>query len=310
MDTIEPVEGWTRDPFKPQVSGERLYGLGAWDMKSGISAIMSAIKALRKLPLSGRIAVALSSDEELYSRGCDALIRSGLLEGFHAAICAEPTGLRRMEIGRRGRIVYDVRVKGKPGHSASPGTAVDAVREAAKLIGSLRRLPLKARSDTSGSVSVLKITGGSEFLVTPDSCELLIDRHIVPSESPATALRQLKTLVQSIPTRAKFSVRLMKRATPFMRPYVLKGDEPIISALEEATRQVTGQKPLKAVGLSVTDENYLVNRAGIPSVTLGPDGGNYHAADEYVILPSVADATNIYVRAAIIFQNQKRRQLT
>ncbi|KKQ22729.1 MAG: N-6 DNA methylase, partial [Candidatus Moranbacteria bacterium GW2011_GWF2_37_11] len=48
MDTVQPNSGWTRNPIKPEVVGNKLYGLGTTDMKSGI-AIMLYLTTLAKL---------------------------------------------------------------------------------------------------------------------------------------------------------------------------------------------------------------------------------------------------------------------
>ncbi|HEX9153872.1 MAG TPA: M20/M25/M40 family metallo-hydrolase, partial [Candidatus Saccharimonadales bacterium] len=34
IDTVQPKEGWSTDPFKPVIRDGKLYGLGAADMKS------------------------------------------------------------------------------------------------------------------------------------------------------------------------------------------------------------------------------------------------------------------------------------
>jgi acetylornithine deacetylase/succinyl-diaminopimelate desuccinylase-like protein len=269
-------------------------------MKGGLAAFVVAAKKLVDLPLGGSLTLTFVSDEEMHSRGCDALIKSGKLNGIDACISAEPSGLSVLELGRRGRIVYEVNVKGQAEHIARTIHGINAVEEASRLILQLRKLPLGVVHDVKGSVEVLAMSGGTEFLTVPDSCNLLIDRHLVPGESGKEALKQMKKLVKDMKPKAKFEVKLFKKPTPFMEPYLLDGNISIVMAIEEACFNVRGVKPRKRIGLSAGDENYLVMRAGIPTGTLGPMGGNVHEPNEWTDLRSVAEATNIYVNVASI----------
>jgi len=300
LDTVEPTAGWRHPPFRPTSVGSRLYGLGASDMKGGLAALVVAAKKIVHLPLRGSLILALTSDEEMHSKGCDALIQKGKLKGIDAAISAEPTGLDVVEFGRRGRIVYEVNVKGQAGHAAGNSGGINAVEEASKLILGLRKLPLGSRV-AKGSVEVLAMSGGTEFLSIPDSCHLLIDRHLAPGESRKAALKQMNRLVKGLKLKAKVAVKLFKKPTPFMEPYLLKENTPIVKVVEEACFKVRGIKPRKRIGLSAGDENYLVTRASIPTVTLGSVGGNEHRPNEWTDIRSVAEATNIYVAVASIF---------
>jgi acetylornithine deacetylase/succinyl-diaminopimelate desuccinylase-like protein len=80
VDTVLAVDGWDSDPWQARRDGDRLYGLGACDMKSGVAAAMLATRALARRRDLWRGTLIFSSvvDEEAYSLGAHALIDAGL----------------------------------------------------------------------------------------------------------------------------------------------------------------------------------------------------------------------------------------
>ena len=93
LDTFPVCDGWETDPLTPVEDGNRLYGLGAHDMKGGGASILGAVEAVLKsgVALNGRLILACTTDEENWSRGAHAIIQTGLLENCQYGLIAEPT---------------------------------------------------------------------------------------------------------------------------------------------------------------------------------------------------------------------------
>ena len=66
LDTVTLSRGWTKDPLKASIEGDRLYGLGALDMKGGAAAMMIALEAFLRnnKDFKGEIIYSFVSDEE------------------------------------------------------------------------------------------------------------------------------------------------------------------------------------------------------------------------------------------------------
>lgn len=91
---------WTRLPFEPWIDGDKLYGRGGGDMKSGIVAYIIAMKALKNLGLEPAAEVILQSVVEEECTGNGAL--ACLVQGYRAdaAIIPEPfNGIMHAQMG-------------------------------------------------------------------------------------------------------------------------------------------------------------------------------------------------------------------
>ncbi len=283
LDTVKPSPAWKTNPFKPFMKDGKLYGLGACDMKAGLAGLTLAFLTLASNPpkdLQGRLTLAFASDEEGNSRGFKALLETGTFKGLNAAISAEPTGLKRLEVGRKGRAVLKVQFYG--GSSAEKAAAFILEMKA---WASKNKIPVKP-------IGVETFMGWDS---QPSRCVVALDRPLNLGETLEEALRQVK-MVASRVGRAKVSTY----PETYMKPYRLDGREPIISAVREACMTVLGFKPKLVSGLMAGDENRLAAH-GIPTVAYGPDGGNLHRAGEYVILDSAVKAAEVYLEASIKF---------
>src|SRR3989442_14979730 len=126
LDTVPVGAGWTRDPFGAEVSGGRLYGRGACDMKGGLAAMLGAVFELRRRgeEPAGDVTLAAVAGEEEDSAGTRALVGRGI----HAdmAVLSEPTAMR-LVISNRGLLNFRVVVKGASAHASAPELGRNAI---------------------------------------------------------------------------------------------------------------------------------------------------------------------------------------
>ncbi|MDD4307377.1 MAG: M20/M25/M40 family metallo-hydrolase [Thermoplasmata archaeon] len=285
LDTVEVCRSWTRDPFTPTVEGDGLYGLGSADMKAGVAISMKMFSELAKLK-KVNVVFAGSVDEEGDSAGAFALLEKGI----KADICLipEPSGGTLM-MGCRGRVVFEVDVRGASAHGSRPEEGVNAISEAAKFVGALDSIPLAEHEKLGrGSFCVLEMAGGTRTLSVPDSCRLKIDRHYVIGEEKEQMLKMLKKAASELRGNGHFEIGFLKsRPTPFLEPYLTENT----GLVKTFTESVGG---CFTFGKSVGDYNAFSKV--MPTVVYGPAGVNWHAGDEYVSLSSVRTCMDGYLR--------------
>jgi acetylornithine deacetylase/succinyl-diaminopimelate desuccinylase-like protein len=311
VDTVEIVDTWEEDPLSGRIDDGRLYGQGSADMKAGLAAAMVAVAALAEADLAGDVLFTAVVDEEgPYGLGTDQLLRDGLVDDCDMAVVTEPgPALARDDIespaliiGARGRFLYDIAVSGRAAHGSTPERGVNAVLDAGRVARGLAEMPVAEHPQLgSGSVCPLAIEGGNETLSVPAHCRLLVDRHVVLGETERGVIAEAESAIEALDLDSTVSVGLREVPHTAARygPYVVPEDHPLVGGLTAATQTVTGRSPAVSYLMSVGDFNYLGHRADIPTVILGPDGGNLHSAGEWVDLDDTVQVARILGAGAI-----------
>jgi acetylornithine deacetylase/succinyl-diaminopimelate desuccinylase-like protein len=245
-------------------------------MKSGLAL---AVEVFRMLADLGTVNATFlgTVDEEGDCTGAFAFLEQE--PQANLALLTEPTNALLM-MGCRGRLVYDVVVRGQSAHGARPDQGVNAVDEACRFGLALQDVEFAGHEVLGrGSVCILQMEGGTPTLSVPETCRIKLDRHYVPGETPGGITAQLKGLADGLDSKAAFDIGLDgSRQTPFLEPYVT-ANEGLVSGFCGAV----GAELL--YGRSVGDYNAFAKF--MPTVVYGPTGGNWHCADEWVSLSSL-----------------------
>jgi acetylornithine deacetylase/succinyl-diaminopimelate desuccinylase-like protein len=296
VDTVLAVEGWSSDPWTPRRDGDRLYGLGAVDMKSGVAAAMLATRALARNRERWGGSVVFSSvvDEEAYSIGARALIASGIQADY--CVVTE-SAWDRPALGSVGKTLLRIDVVGKAAHASWPWEGINAATEAARLVARLDEIPLREHPRMRGSRCVLSFASGNDqYVITvPEKARVILNRMIVAGESSESVLAEVQALIDDLESPATFELAI---DPPYYPPWETDQEHPLALALARAYEAETGHGPewgYQGFG----DMNLFSEEAGIPTVMIGPRGDNFHQADEWVEVPSIAATSRLLVRLTL-----------
>ncbi len=307
VDTVPLCEGWTVDPYKGVEKDGRFYGLGAVDMKAGVVMSVFLLEALVEagVELKGDIVFTAVSDEEgPFGLGTFYTILDKIVSDCDFAIVPEPSApfapgdekFPSIALGSRGTAVYYVTVKGVSAHGANPEKGVNAVEDAARIITALtERLDLGNHPKLgNGTMCITNLRGGEKYLLVPEEASFTVYRHTVDGDSDK-ALREVQEIVDSLNLRSRVEVKLRDLPHPdaYFEPWTVREDEDVVQSLQRGCLEVLGKKAGISYFRSESDANHIASRLKIPTVIFGPDGANYHAADEYVEIDSMVDSAKV-----------------
>jgi acetylornithine deacetylase len=280
LDTVAPVAGWTTDPFKPQLAGGKIVGLGANDAKGCLASMLCAAVAAAPGIKRGELVLALTVEEETGGKGLEAII--GTLGRIDAAVIGEPTGLH-ICVAQKGLVVLEMITSGTARHAAHawrlPGK--NAVTEAARAILKLEGWQPGAAHPLLGPVTceVTKIDGGTRSNVIPDRCVVTLDVRTIPGLRPETVANQV-----SERTGAEVRVKSGR-----LEPMETDAKADIV----QHARRALPEAPL--VGSATLSDAVWTRH--VPTIKIGPgETERSHTAGEYV--------TTVELDAGVRFYSQ------
>lgn len=300
---------WTRDPFGGRIEGNRLYGRGSNDMKSGIAMNLFVIEALRELgiQLAGDLIFESVVDEEF--GGVNGTL-AGRLMGFNAdaAIITESTGLRVCPAQRGGRMAH-VTLRA-PNQGILGSVRLSAIEQLRIFLNGVaefqdRRLrqvrvhPLYQHLANPVPASVARVVsapwGTGEPSNIPSECKVEMFWEAMPGETQQQIDREFHQWFDSLIAshEAVFPVKpALEFPIRWLPGSALDAGHELVTELTSCAREVRGESPV-VQGIEGPCDMYVFHEMGIPAVLWGPSGGNTHNPDEYVEIDSLLDAAAV-----------------
>jgi acetylornithine deacetylase len=276
-----------KNAHMPRVEGDKLFGRGSFDMKSGIAAAMLTVAAALDLRLRGDIILTAVCDEEHSSIGTASVLKRVTAD---AAIVTEPTALD-VVIAHKGFAWFTVETSGVAAHGSRPDLGVDAIVAMGKVLSGVDRLSQTLAQGPRhallgpASIHASLIAGGQELSSYPERCRLSLERRTIPGEG----LTQIQSEIKSILDQASKTDPSFKGTftTGLVRePLEVSEEEPIVSTLRKAAAGQLQREP-RYKGFTGWTDAALLHASGIPTVIFGPGGGGAHAVEEWCNLSEV-----------------------
>ncbi|MBN1969189.1 MAG: ArgE/DapE family deacylase, partial [Candidatus Delongbacteria bacterium] len=284
----------TIDPLKPTIKNGKLYGRGSVDMKGGLAASLSAVKAIvdSGIKLEGNLVVAAVCDEEYASIGTEHLMQNTKVD---TAIVGEPSDLQILRC-HKGFAWVKIETKGLAAHGSLWQSGVDAITKMGKVLNGIEELDKnlkKTYHELTGPASIHSslIEGGLGLSTYPDKCVLQVERRLIPSETIKDVEQEFQTMLEKIKQLdPKFNAEY--EITFHRNPMDVPAESEICKTIIKASEKALGFKPA-FIGGSAWLDTQIIWEKGIPAVVYGPSGEGAHAAVEWVDLQTVIDAAKV-----------------
>ena len=291
---VVPLGGaeWTVEPFGADIDGNKLYGRGSTDMKSGVAAmVIAALHFARKPGAKPGIKLIITAGEEVALEGAYHLAQKPEILGTGGAlIVGEPTSNVPM-IGHKGILWLEATTSGVTAHGAMPEQGESAIYKAARAIARLEHIDFGLEHSLFGksSLNVGTMSGGININSVPDHAEFGLDIRVVPGQSNDEVYEMVKTL-------AGDEVSFNKKHD--LPPVVTDAEDLWVQKVFEIMRDVTGQEQQLQTAAYCTDASALTPAlGGPPTLVLGPgEFDMLHKTDEYCYVSRIEEAVEAYIR--------------
>lgn len=290
LDTVHPL-GTMEKELKVRREGDKVYGPGIYDMKSGAYIAKHAYRHLvrqgKETPLP--ITFLYIPEEEVGSPTSRQMIVEEAKKAKYVLVTEPARDGGKIVTGRNGRLHYDIEVTGRPSHAGVRHMdGRSAIKEMAHQILALEAITDYGRGITC---SVGTIAGGTLTNVVPAHCRISVDLRVPDLAAAEEVMKRVEGL---------------KPVDPDCTLHIDGGiDRPPYDKFEGIQKLFDHAKALAAeIGFELKDvktgggsDGNFTGALGIPTLDgLGADGAGAHSYDEYIYYSSLVERCRLMIR--------------
>lgn len=265
------------------LSGNRLHGPGAADMKGGLVVLLKALESLERSPWANKLGweVIITPDEETGSCSSKQLLQESAARHQIGMVFEPtlPTGL--LVSSRKGSETFAVTAHGKAAHVGRDfqlgRNAITALARFVAFADSLNG----TLGDTT--INIGQFEGGTAANIVPDfaSCHINVRSSVTAHLDAVKSQLNAALANVGVDTRLEWHELVCRPAKPFDA-----ATEKLFGLIKSCGQALSQEISWQPSG-GVCDGNILA-ASGLPTIdTLGVIGGNLHTDEEWMLLDSL-----------------------
>ena len=296
-----PYCGELRDGARFGKPGPVVYGRGACAPKASIAAMLAAMAALARhgdgLPGCVQFA-AVVKDLAANHEGVRQIDDAGLVRA-DVCIAGEPSN-NAVVLGARGIAHFEVEFTGAPTHWGRPREGANPLFALGAFLVELERIELPTDPVLgAATLAPFAVDSTASPPRTPARCCVMVDRRVLPGESPEEIGRSLQDAADRIAEQRR-GIGAQVKAVSGMFPYAVPQAAPIVRLVERAVRAALGRAADHTYITFSSNAGYLIRERNIPSLAFGPGRIEDAGEREHVAVADVVAAAKVYAAAAVI----------
>lgn len=310
---------WNTDPFKLVKKGDKLYGLGSADSKSGVATCLIALRIIKEM------GIKIRGDIKYLGENDKGQGVTGLLPAFDKGFNVDGAiyvhapesecGIGEVYIDSVGLLPLRITVFGKkpslrekfnPG-SFSAKDGVNAVNKAVKIINALNKYAgerdrkfNKKTEKTNFNIGFIR--GGENPAAVPDKCIVEFRITFSTNETVKSIFEEVKNILQKV---IEEDISLKKYPPKIeitgirANPGIISEDENIVQIVKESIKEL-GNYNIKLFPYHQASAlRFPIIYDQLPTVGFGPRGGNFCAPNEWISEEEYINTIKILVNTII-----------
>ena len=290
MDTVFPQNS----PFQNTqwIDAQTLRGPGVADMKGGLVVLLTALRALENSPWAGKIGweVLINPDEEIGSPGSDFLFLEAAARN-HIGLIFEPSFPDGTLVSsRKGSINFTAIARGRAAHVGRDfHLGRNALTYLARFFIAVDKL---TNADKGITVNIGRFVSGGPANIVPDLALGKMNIRMESSEEMEAIEHAILALAANANREEEgLTLKLVCDAKTPPKPF---GNDlkTLFHAFHHCADTLGIALRWKPTGGAC--DGCRLYAAGLPNIdTLGVVGGNLHTAEEYVLVDSLRERTQL-----------------